>query len=192
MLLFGHVGLTVGVIKIFEKIVIGKNRTSSNFVDYRVVMVGAILPDIIDKPLIQLIYGLQFHSGHFIAHSFIFSGTLIAIGIFLLIINRTKNVFLLGICCLIHQLFDKLMLLPSILLSTGLGGTSSITRNFEFIHRITSHIYRVAPYKEAVRNYFFEPNVLISEIMGFIIVVYFIGKVYINKGFDKFLKYGEL
>ena len=116
MLLSGHVGLTVGVIKVFEKIIPRKNITSSNFVDYRIVMVGSILPDIIDKPLVQIIYGLQYHSGHFIAHSFVFSVALISIGIILLILKRTKNFFLLGICCLIHQLFDKLMLLPSVFL----------------------------------------------------------------------------
>ena len=100
MLLFGHVGLTVGVLKVFEKVALSKNKISDNFVDYRIVMVGAILPDIIDKPLVQFIFGLQYHSGHFIAHSFIFSGVLIAIGIISLILKRNKNVLTYCSACI--------------------------------------------------------------------------------------------
>jgi hypothetical protein len=149
MLIFGHVGITVGVIKAYEKIVPRKND-----IDYRVVMVGSLLPDLIDKPLVQLIYGLTKHSGHYIAHSFIFSGILIGIGLILLLRNKGRNTLTLGICCLIHQLFDKLMLLPNVLRLPVLGdGKFIIPRNLEFIHDITESIYKVVPYLEGVKIY---------------------------------------
>lgn len=177
MLIFGHVGITTGIIKIYEKATKRKNLKNNNFIDYRIVMLGSLLPDIIDKPIVEIIYGLQNHEGHFIAHSFIFSGLMIIIGIIIFLMNTNKSVFLLGICSLVHQIFDKMMLIPNILFSSNVDLGNFRT---EF------------PYLRNVVMYFEKPNVFISEVIGFTIIVYFAYKLFKNKGYIKFLKYGKL
>lgn len=193
MLIFGHVGITTAVIKLYEKAAKIKNPKDNNFIDYRIVMVGSVLPDIIDKPLIQIIYGLKSHDGHFIAHSLIFSGWAIVIGIIILIINTNKSVFLLGICSLIHQIFDKMMVMPNVFFLPNVNSSHFIVlKRLEFIHNVTIPIYTRSPYLRDVVIYFEKPYVFISEVIGIMSILYFVCKLFINKGYIKFLKYGRL
>lgn len=182
MLIAGHIGLTVGVVKIYEKMTKKNSTKDSNFIDYRIVVLGSILPDIIDKPLVQIIYGLRNHDGHLIAHSFIFSVLLIALGIIIFFTKKNKNVLLLGFCSLIHQLFDKAILLPNIFLLPNVNSSNFILlKRLEFVHNITLPIYTRFPYLRDTMTYFEKPYVFISEVIGFIIIVYFICKLLKSK-----------
>lgn len=173
MLIAGHIGITAGVVKIYEKVAKKKDTNKDNFIDYRIVALGSILPDIIDKPLVQIVYGLKNHEGHLIAHSFIFSTLLIALGVIILFKNKNKNVLLLGICSLIHQLFDKAILLPNIFLLPNVNSNNIIfLRRLEFVHNITLPIYTRFPYLRDTITYFEKPYVFISEVIGFIIILY--------------------
>lgn len=195
MLLFGHVGIATGVVRTFENIVVGRNDKdkNKNIIDYRVVMLGALLPDIIDKPIVEIVYGLRTHEGHLFAHTFIFSGLLIVIGTIYFLINKNKNVFLLGICSLLHQLMDRMVLLPNIFSLPVFGvGSSIIPRHLDFIHKITAAVYNAVPYFEDVKMYFLEPYVYIPEVIGFLVLFYFVCKLIIIKKFKGFLKYGRL
>lgn len=193
MLIFGHVGITTGVIKLYEKATKIKNSNNNNHIDYRIVMIGSMLPDIIDKPLVQIIYGLENHEGHFIAHSLIFSVLMIVIGMIIFPMNTNKSVFLLGIYSLIHQLFDKMMLIPNIFfLPNANSGHFMILKRLEFVHDITIPIYTRFPYLMGVVIYFEKPYVFISEVIGFSIIVYFTYELFTNKGYIKFFKYGRL
>lgn len=193
MLIAGHIGLTLGVIKIYEKVAKKKNTKNDNFIDYRIVALGSILPDIIDKPLVQIIYGLRNHEGHLIAHSFIFSALLITLGIIIFFMNKNKNALLLGICSLIHQLFDKAILLPNIFLLPDVNSSNFILlKRFEFVHNITLPIYTRFPYLRDTMTYFEKPYVFIAEVIGFIIIVYFVCKLLKNKKHMDFLNHGRL
>ena len=190
MLIFGHIGITTAVIKLYEK---GTKKENNNSIDYRIVMVGSLLPDIIDKPLVQIIYGLQNHHGHFIAHSFIFSTLMIVLGICVFRMKNNKTILLLGICSLIHQIFDKMMLLPNVFFLPNIDFNHFIVlQKFEFIHNIIIPVYAKFPYLEDVVLYFEKPYVFISEIIGLSIIIYFIRKLYINKKYINFIKYGIL
>lgn len=193
MLIAGHIGLTVGVVKIYEKMTKKNSTKDSNFIDYRIVVLGSILPDIIDKPLVQIIYGLRNHDGHLIAHSFIFSALLIALGIIIFFTKKNKNVLLLGICSLIHQLFDKAISMPNIFLLPNVNSSNFILlKRLEFVHNITLPIYTRFPYLRDTMTYFEKPYVFISEVIGFIIIVYFIWKLLKSKKCMEFLKHGRL
>lgn len=194
MLIFGHIGLTTGIIKLCENTINNKrNAKNNNFIDYRMVVVGSILPDIIDKPIVEIVYGLQNHEGHFIAHSFIFSTLLIMLGIVIFRKRKNKSILLLGICSLIHQIFDKIMLLPNIFFLPKVNSVHfAILDRLEFLHIIMKPIYRVFPYLRGIIMYFEKPYVFISEMMGFIIIVYFAYKLYKNKEYESFLKCGRL
>lgn len=193
MLIFGHVGLTMAIVRTCEYAAEGKSKRYNDNIDYRIVILGALLPDIIDKPLVQALYGLNAHSGHFIGHSFLFSGALIIIGIISLLRGRKNSVLLLGVGSLIHQILDKLMLLPNVFLLPVLKkGSSIIPQQLYFLHGVTEPIYRTVPYLGEVKLYLMEPYVYIPEVIGFLIIVYFICRLIINKSIIKFLRSGRL
>ncbi|NMM65085.1 hypothetical protein HBE96_21100 [Clostridium sp. P21] len=193
MLIFGHVGITTGVIKVCEKVINRKKPKNNRLIDYRIVILGSILPDIIDKPIVQVIYGLQNHEGHFIAHSFIFSALLIILGIVMFLKSKNKSILLLGICTFIHQIFDKMMVMPNIMfLSTINLDHFIVLKRFKFVNNIMVFITEKFPYFSGVVIYFEKPCVFISEVMGLIIIVYFVYKLYKNKGYENFLKQGIL
>lgn len=182
MLVFGHVGITLAIMNGYEKVICSVGVKDYNFIDYRIVIIGAILPDLIDKPLIQLTYGLENHSGHSIGHTFIFSGLLMALGIGYFLNTRNNNILLLGLCCFLHQVFDKLMLLPNVLSLPTFSYNNNITFNrVDIFTRGTSYIFRQFPYIKAVTLYLMEPYVYISEIFGFLYILYFLYKLIINR-----------
>lgn len=189
MLVFGHVGITAGIIKVYEKAAKKKNSKNDCFIDYRIVIAGSLLPDIIDKPLVQILYGLRNHDGHLIAHSFIFSGLLIVLGMIIICINENKSVFTLGICSLIHQLLDKLMSVPNIFFLPNVNSRNFIAlKRLAFVHNITLPIYTRFPYLRDTVLYFEKPYIFISETIGFIIIIYFICRIIAGKGRGRLLK----
>lgn len=187
MLIFGHVGITTGLIKTYEKVTKGKNSKGNNFTDYRIVMIGSLLPDIIDKPVVQIMYGLRNHSGHFVAHSYVFSGLMIIAGIIAILMNKNKGIFMLGICSLIHQFLDKLMLTLNIsfLSSVNLDYLFTLDK-LKFVQKAVITISSRFPYLRDVIVYFEQPYVVLSEIIGLAIIIYFDCKLFIYKRYIKF------
>ncbi len=92
-----HIGITILLGKLLRK----KLRLR----DMRLVALGSILPDLIDKPL--TIWGIG--SGRFIAHSLLFT-------IFVSFISRD-----LGFGCVIHLLLDRIWEEPRVLFFPFLG-----------------------------------------------------------------------
>lgn len=71
MLIFGHLGLTIGIAWLI-KVVFSLKK-----VDYKLVALGSLLPDIIDKPLGMII--LPLNNGRIIAHTLLFNVILLLI-----------------------------------------------------------------------------------------------------------------
>ena len=102
MLFFGHIGITVGIIKACDMVTSAKVGTDSHalgsrqdlntigakkipsrllwsirnrvgFMDYRLVLLGSLLPDILDKPSWLFVDGDFFDTGRGYAHILIFN-----------------------------------------------------------------------------------------------------------------------
>ncbi|KLU60294.1 hypothetical protein CEB3_c31450 [Peptococcaceae bacterium CEB3] len=76
MFIFGHVGFTTLAAKGVEKV------TGEKRMDYRLVVVGSILPDLIDKPIGRILFQSRFESGRVYAHTLAFVILLTAIGLY--------------------------------------------------------------------------------------------------------------
>lgn len=96
-MLFWHLGATCVVILI----ALGVRR-----IDFRVVMLGAVLPDLIDKPIGTVFFEAKFASSRLYGHTLLMV-TLLLVGVQLVLRGSTaRRWFILPIAALIHLALD--------------------------------------------------------------------------------------
>jgi hypothetical protein len=178
MIFFGHVGPTTLILKAYDKVTQKENR---QVIDYRFVAIGSILPDLIDKPIGGFFFRNEFHNSRLFGHTLLFSGILLVIGLFLMIKNknRSNKIFLLGICSLIHQGLDSMWLYPATFYWPFLG--------WKFPTRLEGKWLM-----EGFKRLLSDPSYFIAEIVGAIIVIFFVVRLIKNKKVKEFLKTGIL
>jgi inner membrane protein len=96
-MLFWHLGATSAVIFL----TLGRRG-----IDYRVVMLGALIPDLIDKPIGRLLFADQFETGRIFGHTLLFPTVLLLLIQLILRGRRARRWFILPIAALIHQVLD--------------------------------------------------------------------------------------
>jgi len=79
MLIFGHIGVTLGV---FFGLGIFLPQLKT-IIDPKYLVIGALLPDIIDKPLGMVIFASTITTGRMIGHTLLFSLLLLLVGLYL-------------------------------------------------------------------------------------------------------------
>jgi hypothetical protein len=147
-------------------------------IDYRFVLLGSLLPDIIDKPMWLFTNNRLDWAGRGYAHTFLFNFILLAIGLILVIRWNKAWLVTIAICSFIHLIFDKMWQNPTTLWWPFLG---SIPREATagWLSELT----------EGLKT---NPYVYISETVGFIITVYLALRLVIRKRVTHFLKTGDL
>jgi hypothetical protein len=121
MLILGHVGITLAAIQIGEaagnKWLPHRTGAILRFADYRIIAIGALLPDLIDKPLALLDLG----SSRWIGHSLALALVLFVMGFVSL--GRNRKILLLSLAtgCLFHLIQDGMWSSPRILLWPAFG-----------------------------------------------------------------------
>src|SRR5574341_450081 len=105
-----HMGIAVGGVWAGERLSRrlarrARAESSTTAIDYRLVALGALVPDAIDKPLYRL---TSIPSEHTIGHTLLFSLALIAAGA-LLARRGEPRVFWLGLGSLSHPLVDPVI-----------------------------------------------------------------------------------
>lgn len=86
MLLFGHLGVTLGIF-FGLSIIVPRLKTVIN---PRYLAIGALLPDLIDKPIGEIIFASTFANGRIFAHTLMFSLLLFLVGLYLY--DRGKDI----------------------------------------------------------------------------------------------------
>lgn len=175
MIFFGHLGITTGAIKAYEKL-FSKDK---NPIDYRVVLVGSILPDLIDKPIGAFLFRSTFHNSRIFSHSLLFSAILISIGIYSLLSHGKNNILVLGISSFIHLILDSMWLYPSILFWPYFGFSFPVRPEGNWVQ---SDLIRLVS----------DPGYFLPEIIGFLIIAYFFISLIRNKGLKNFINFGRL
>lgn len=98
-MLFWHLGMTCAIVFF----ALGARR-----IDYRVVLLGAIISDVIDKPIGRIFLQEDFDNGRLYAHTLLVA-TAVLLGIQLTLRGATaRRWFILPICMLIHQVLDAM------------------------------------------------------------------------------------
>ena len=204
MLFFGHIGITTAVVKVCQELTSGRKsgrsgvslthqsgetqirqhilldgiRNKIKSIDYRFVVFGSLLPDIIDKPMWLFTSNKLDWAGRGYAHTFLFNFLLLILG--LILVTRWNKAWLITIalCSFVHLVFDQMWLNPTTLWWPLLG---PIPREAT-VGWLTS----------LVQGLISNPYVYISEIVGFIITLYIALHLIISGRVRHFLKTGDI
>lgn len=173
MIFLGHLGITTAIIKQYEKL---DEQDTSFHIDYRFVLIGAILPDIIDKTTeIFVNHRIQF-SGRLYGHTLLFSLILMIIG---MISNFKRiNTFTIGLCSLIHIMIDGLWIMPKSFFFPMFG-----------VNLLSHNDFVKVPYLTAFFNS--SAYLITGELIGGFLLYVFFEKTFRNKTYLRsFLKHG--
>ncbi len=201
-MLFGHIGITAGVGKACDILMsatkpgnsynpdssIGRERLRLHYllngikgriglVDYRMVLLGSLLPDIIDKPVWFFIGDDISLGGRDYAHTLLFNLTLFTGG---LILTRYRKPWLLiiSLSSFMHLILDQMWNSPEVLLWPLLEPLPK---------RET-----VGWFSNMIHGLFSYPEVYVPEIVGLVIVFIFAYRLVINRSVISFIKGGAI
>lgn len=203
MLLFAHTGITLGLALGAEK-ALGKRgpffirneqvrevanpsplvaqpshlATAAALIDYRLVLLGSMLPDIIDKPL--GIYG--FGGGRSLAHTLLFVLLILLVGLYRYFRSARLGILVLSLCSGFHLILDQMWRQPQILFWPLLGLDFPHYDMRDWVAWLTDLI-------EALKS---EPAVFVPEIIGALILILFAGGLLRSRGVLAFLKSGAV
>lgn len=152
-----------------------KSRIGS--IDYRFVLLGSLLPDIIDKPLWLFTSSDIFPSGRGYAHTLLFNLALFTCG---LILTRYKKSWLLivSLCSFTHLILDQIWNSPVVLLWPLLGPLPK----GETAGWLPNMIQALLT----------QPKVYVPEIIGLVIVSLFAYRLVRRKSAINFIKEGAI
>ncbi|MCM1567418.1 MAG: metal-dependent hydrolase [Dehalobacter sp.] len=154
MIFFGHIGVTL----LFAFIIFSILREK---IDYRFLIVGAILPDLIDKPIGHYIFVDTFHNGRIFGHTVLFVLLLSMVAIYVERKYHFLGISVLALGALMHQVEDQIWMSPG----TSLWPTMGWQFPALSLHDYAGYIFYV------LLN---EPDAYVPEIAGLIIIAGFI------------------
>ena len=94
-----------------------RHSSIADAIDYRLVALGALLPDLIDKPLSWFIIGDALNNnGHLFGHTLLFALTMLLPGLYLLVSRNDPRLLAVAVAVLSHFAGDPVTHAPRILL----------------------------------------------------------------------------
>jgi hypothetical protein len=193
MLLFAHVGITAGAARLTDiaflpdvlqnngsgfryriAFVLSNLRDTSGNLDYRMIIIGSMLPDIIDKPLLLLFSESGLFTGRSHAHTLLFAALLLSAGI----LSRKSWLLTLALANVTHLILDSLWDNPKTLFWPFLGGFESYEAEgwFSDIWYNLTHV----------------PAIYVPEIIGLVVTGFLIYKIVKAKGINRFIRHGVI
>lgn len=127
MLLFAHTGITLATARIVTKLAgrhgSGKYLAPGNCqpVDYFLVLIGSMLPDLIDKPLGGLVMKEALGNGRIYAHTLVFLLILLGVGLYSWRRFKRPEALVLAGGTFMHNLLDGMWLNPATFLWPAYG-----------------------------------------------------------------------
>ena len=158
-------------------------------IDYRLVLVGSLLPDIIDKPLTLLLFGTILNGGRLFCHSLLFLVILSLAAVYFY--NRRGTTWLLALSfgTFFHLILDQMWLMPQTLLWPIYGWALVKEAPFGFETTDPSHWWPDT-FHALFYNLRIYPAAYITEIIGVCILLGFAVLLVRRKRLYAFLKTG--
>ncbi len=184
MLLFAHTGIALGAATIVTGVVNRREKVSwltslSKYMDIRVLLVGSMLPDIIDKPVGMYFFRDTFQNGRIFSHTLLFLVVLTVIGFYLFKAHRQAWMLTLAAGTAMHLVLDGMWGVPGTFFWPLFG--------FQF-SSIEVEGWARGIFEAIVSN----PTIYISEAIGLFILIWFSVTVIKRKQVVAFLKTGRV
>lgn len=207
MLVFGHAGITLGAAALLSS-ALGSSRLSKTTrseviessshpsqaipkrkawwltylgsrIDIRLLFIGSLLPDIIDKPVGQFFFRETFSNGRIFCHTLLFLILVTVAGIYLY--KRYSKTWLLAFSfgTLTHLVFDQMWRTPQTLFWPLLGFTFERADISNWILNILHALLT-------------NPAVYLPELVGAIILIWFVWLLLRRRKIYSFAKYGQV
>ncbi len=150
----------------------------ANYIDIRFLLLGSLLPDLIDKPIGIYLFPETFGSGRIFCHTLLFAIFLTLGGLCLL--QRGGKTWLLALAfgVFVHLILDQMWLYPRTLLWPIFGLTFAKTYLENWLGNI-------------IQGLFIDPEVFITELVGAAILIWFALVLVHRKKVYSFIKYGQ-
>lgn len=179
MLVFAHTGIPLGVAWLSQKLLdrarpttaraksgLGVVTDSSDcpvdkgfaWLDYRLLLLGSMLPDIIDKPVGVWLLRDTLSNGRVFGHTLLFALLLVAIGTYLYSRHRRRGLLYISFGCIAHLCLDEMWLNLTTLLWPLYGSSFEKTDITHWLNKVLVSLGT-------------EPSVYIPEIIGGLLLV---------------------
>ena len=148
-------------------------------IDIRLLLVGSLLPDIIDKPVGQFFFRETFSNGRIICHTLLFLILVTIAGIYLYRRHSKSWLLPFSFGTFTHLIFDQMWLTPHTLFWPLLG----LTFERSDISNWMPNIFRAL---------LTDPVVYIPELVGVVILTCFAWWLFRRGNIHLFIKYGQV
>lgn len=153
--------------------------TLTRNIDIRILLIGALLPDIIDKPLGILFFREEISNGRIYSHTLLFLIIITLVGVYLYRNRRKTWLLALSFGTFTHFILDQMWRNSQTLFWPFLGIAFRKTDVSEWIPDILYSLHT-------------NPAVYIPEIIGFIILTWFLIYLIRKKVIIVFIKRGKV
>lgn len=151
----------------------------ANYMDIRFLLLGSLLPDLIDKPIGIYLFHNIFGTGRIFCHTLLFTILIALAGLYLF--RRSGKTWLLAISfgTFMHLVLDEMWLYPQTLLWPSFGLTFYQRYLENWLNTIVSDMLA-------------DPSVFIPELAGAAILIWFALLLVRRKKVFSFIKYGQV
>ena len=153
----------------------------SRYMHLRLLLIGSLLPDIIDKPVGLFFLRETLNNGRIFCHTLLFLVLLTLAAFYLYRRYGETRLFTLSFGTSTHLVFDQMWLTPRTLLWPVFGLTFD-KLEFTFTSWISYIVHNLLTY----------PDVFIPELIGAVIITGFIGILVRRRGVRVFVRYGQI
>jgi membrane-bound metal-dependent hydrolase YbcI (DUF457 family) len=188
MLLLAHTGITLGAATLLAGAAEFKKKSGngiltwfsslSKYVDIRILIIGSLLPDLIDKPIGVFLFRDTFSNGRIFSHTLLFLVILSGAGYYLYRRRHKTWLLVLAFGTFMHLLLDSIWKTPRTLFWPFLGFT---------FDRVNVEDWPSLWFWDL----FIYPDLFIPEIIGLAILLYFASTLIYRKKVGVFLRYGQ-
>jgi len=188
MLALAHAGITLGMTVLAGSVaknqvkaktgVIAWLASFSERIDFRILLIGALLPDIIDKPIGGIIFRDELSSGRIYSHTLLFLIIIAVAGLLLYRLRGSIWMLVFAFGTFFHHILDQIWLMPETMLWPILGTEFERLPVTDWLSLWFS-------------DFFSRLDIFIPEIIGLGVLLWY-GIILINrKKVGVFLRYGK-
>lgn len=133
--------------------------------DYRFLLIGSVLPDLIDKPIGGVFFFETFQMDRILAHTLCFNLLLVALGVYLVVRCRRIWLLILSFGSVIHLILDKIWGTPQTFLWPAYGWSFPKLDRTDFFARLPQ-----IPHAVTTNSSLYVPELVGLAILGWFVI----------------------